>query len=308
VGELVGVGPALDFEMLRGGLEILADGENVGLVGGDVAEGLLDLSLSLPEAEHDAGLGDEAAGFGVLEDGAGAVVAGLDADGFLETFNGFQVVVKNVGLGVEDGVEVVELALPIGREDFDGGLGIAVADGADGGGPDGGTAIGEFVAGDGGDDAVAQAHFRDGIGDAGGFAEVEFRGAAGLDGAEITGARADVAEDHHGGGAARPAFAEVGALRALADGVEFVFVHEGADGLVAGAAGEFGAEPGRFTRGVHRESSEGIRKGFWPRMHAIGREFHRRRGRRARGFGIPRRRFFGRRRGRGRGRVRCGGR
>ena len=156
----------------------------------------------------------------------------------------------------------MEFALPIGREDFDGGLGVTVADGADGGGPDGGAAVGEFVAGDGSDHAMAQAHFGDGIGDTGGFAEVEFRGAAGLDGAEITGARADVAEDHHRGGAAGPAFAEVRALRALADGVELVFIHEGADGLVAGAAGEFGAEPGRFTRGVHegRVQREG-RKG-----------------------------------------------
>jgi len=35
--------------------------------------------------------------------------------------------------------------------------------------------------------------------------------------------------------------------------VELVLVHEGADGLVAGAAGKFGAEPRGFTRGVHRE-------------------------------------------------------
>jgi len=251
VGELVGVGPAFDFEVLRRGLKVLADGEDIGLVDGDVLKRTLDLGLRFAETEHDAGLGGEAAGFGVLEDGARAFVAGLDADGFLEALDGFQVVVKNVRLGVEDGVEVVEFTLPIGREDFDGGLGVAVADGADGGGPDGGAAVGEFVSGDGSDHAMAQAHFSDGISNAGRFAEVEFRGAAGLDGAEITGARADVAEDHHGGGAAGPAFPEVGTLRALADGVEFVFIHERADGLVAGAAGEFGAEPGRFTRGVH---------------------------------------------------------
>ncbi len=101
--------------------------------------------------------------------------------------------IKNVGFGVEDGVEVVELALPIGRKDFDGGLRIAVADGADGGGPDRGAAVGEFVAGDGGDDAVAEAHLGDGIGDARGLAEIELGGAAGLDRAEIAGTRADVA-------------------------------------------------------------------------------------------------------------------
>ena len=93
-----------------------------------------------------------------------------------------------------------------------------------------GAAVGQFVAGDAGDDAVPQAHLRDGLGDARGLAEVELGRPAGLDRAEVAGARADVAEDHHGGGAARPALAEVRALRALADRVELVVVHQLARG------------------------------------------------------------------------------
>jgi hypothetical protein len=254
VGEFVGVGPAGDGPVLGGGLEVLADGEDVDAVGGDVAEGLLDFVGFFAEAEHDAGLGGEIAGFGVAEDGAGAVVAGLDADGFLEAFDGLEVVVKNIGLGVEDEVEEVGLAFPVGGEDFDGGGGHAVADGADGGGPDGGTAVLEFIAGDGGDDTVAEVHLGDGFGDAGGFSEVVFGGAAGLDGAEITGAGADVTQNHEGGGAAGPAFAEVGALGALANGVELVFVDEFADGVVTGAGREFGAEPSGFTQGIGHRS------------------------------------------------------
>ncbi len=98
---------------------------------------------------------------------------------------------------------------------------------------------------------MAQSHLGHGIGHASGFAEIKLGGASGLDRTEIAGARADVAEDHHRGGAARPAFAEVGALRALADGVEFMRVHEFTHGLVAGAGRELGTEPGRFARGVH---------------------------------------------------------
>jgi len=252
--EFLGRGPAGDGKVLRRGLEVLADREDVGLVGRDIADRLFDLLLRFTEAEHDAGFGDEAAALGVAKDGAGALVAGLDADGFLEAFDGLEVVVEDVGLGVEDDVDVGGVAFEVGREDLDGGPGVAVADGANGGGPDAGAAVGKLVAGDAGDDAVAKIHFRDGVGDAGGFAEVEFGRAAGGDRAEVAGARADVAEDHHGGGAAGPAFAEVGALRALADGMEFVVIHEAAGGGVAGAAGKFGAEPRRFARGVHGQN------------------------------------------------------
>ena len=89
---------------------------------------------------------------------------------------------------------------------------------------------------------------------ASGLTEVELGGAAGLDRAEVARARADVAQDHHGGGAARPALAEIGALRALADGVELVLIHQPAGGGVAGSGRQLGAEPGRFARGIHQVS------------------------------------------------------
>ena len=244
--------PARNRQVLRGRLEILADGEDVGLVGGDVADRLFNFVLLFADAEHNAGLGDEAAALRVAEDGAGAVVAGLHADGFLQAFDGLEVVVVDVGLGVEDDIDVLQVAFEIGHQNFDRGSGAAVLDGTDGHRPDGGATVGEFIAGDTGDDAVFEIHLRHGVGDAGGFAEVELRGAASLDRAEIAGARADVAEDHHGGGPAGPAFAEIGALGALADGVEFVFVDEFARGEVAGAGRKLGTEPGRFARGVHQ--------------------------------------------------------
>ena len=207
--------------------------------------------LLFADAEHNAGLGDKAATLRVAEDGAGAVVAGLHADGFLQAFDGLEVVVVDVGLGVEDDIDVLHVAFEIGHQNFDRGSGAAVLDGANRHRPDGGTTVGEFIAGDTGDDAVFEIHLRHGVGDAGGFAEVELCGTASLDRAEIAGARADVAEDHHGGGAAGPAFAEVGALRALADGVQFVLVDELAGGVVAGAGRQFGSEPGGLARGVH---------------------------------------------------------
>ncbi len=252
VGKFIRMHPAINRQVLLGGLEILADRYDVGIVGHDVAEGLLDLMLFFAEAEHDAGLGREAAALGVLEHGAAAFVTGLHTHGFLQAFDGFEIVIKNVGFGVEHGVEIVEATFPIRSEHFDRAVGILVAHRADRGGPDRGATVFQFVAGNRGDHTVAQTHLGDGVGDASGFAEVELGGAAGLDRAEVAGARANVTEDHHRGRAARPAFAEVGALGALANGVEFVGINQLAHCLIAGTGGELGTEPGRFAGGIHR--------------------------------------------------------
>src|SRR5690606_33927874 len=209
---------------------------------------LFNLFAALAEAEHDAGLGREAAGFGVAQHGTRAVVTGLHAHGLLQAFDGFDVVVVNVGLGVEHGVDLIHAALEVGHKHLDGRIRIAVTHGADGRRPDAGAAIGEFIAGDGRDDAVLEIHLGHGVGDTGRFGDVVFGRPAGLNRAEIAGAGADVAQNHDRGSAARPAFAEVGALRAFTDGVQLVFVHELAHGRVAGAGGQFGAEPGGFTR------------------------------------------------------------
>ncbi len=241
--EFFGRGPAGNGGVVGGGLQILADGDDVHAGGAEVAEGLGNLVLLLAEAEHDAGFRHKAAALRVAQEVERAVVARGFADGALEPFDRFEVVVEDVGLGVEDGVEGFGLAAKIGDEDFDGGLGIAVADGANGGGPDAGATIEQVVAGDGGDDGVAETHFGDGIGDTGGFAEIEFGGAPGLHGAEGAGTRADVAQDHDGRGAAGPAFTHVGALGGLADGVQVMVVHQLAGFAVAGAGGKLGAEP-----------------------------------------------------------------
>ena len=254
--ELFGRGPARNWQVFWRGLEILADREDVGFVGRDVADRLLDFMLLFADAQHDARFCDESPALCMAEDGAGAVVARLDADWFLEAFDCLEVVIVNVGLGVEDSIDVLHVSFEIRHEDFDRGVRAAVTDGANGHGPDSSPAIGKLVAGDTSDNAVLEIHLRDGVGDAGGFTEVELRGATGLDCAEIAGPRADVSEDHHGGGAAGPALAQVGALSALADCMEFVFVDQFARGEVAGAGGQFGTEPGRFARGVHQSGGE----------------------------------------------------
>ena len=71
-----------------------------------------------------------------------------------------------------------------------------------------------------GDDGVLEAELRDGVGDAAGLRMVDGFGLALGHGAEAAAARAEVAEHHEGGRLLIPALADVGAVGALADGVE----------------------------------------------------------------------------------------
>lgn len=224
-GKLLGGDKPKNGRMLAGGLEVLADGENVAGTGGaaggveDIAHQLSNFVVFFAYADHDARLGGEAGGFGAAEDFEGAVVLGLGADGAVEAADGFHVVVEDVGAGVEDELKGGGVAGEVGDEGFDAGGGTSLADGADGLGPDGGTPVGQFVAVDGSDYEVAKIQDTGGLGDAAGFIRIEVWRATGGDVAEATGAGADVAKDHEGGGAAAPAFAEVRTFGGLADGV-----------------------------------------------------------------------------------------
>ena len=99
-GEFIRVHPAVDFEMLRRGLEILADGYDIGLVRRDVAQGLLNLVLFFTETQHDASLGRKAATLRMLEHGSTAVIASLHAHGPLQALHCLKVVIENIGFGI----------------------------------------------------------------------------------------------------------------------------------------------------------------------------------------------------------------
>lgn len=229
-----------DGEVAAGGLEVLADGGDVGAGGADVGEELLDFGDGFAEADHetafDHGLGAVAAGEG--EDVEGLLVIGLRADATIETGDRFHVVVIDVGAGIEDAGDGGVISVEVGSEDFDAGRGEGAANGADGFGPVVRAAIGKFIAIDAGEDDVFEAHFRGHLGDVFRFlrvqAEVLLGGVALRDGAEAAAARAEVAEDHEGGGATVKAFMNVGAAGRFADGVEVFlaeFAFEFADGF-----------------------------------------------------------------------------
>src|SRR3546814_625917 len=84
--------------------------------------------------------------------------------------------------------------------------------------------VGQVVAIHRGDHYILQAHDVDGFGEVGRLQRVDGAGATKADIAKRAAARADVAQDHKGGGAVAEAFGQVGAGGFFADGVQFARV------------------------------------------------------------------------------------
>ena len=156
----------------------------------------------------------------MLEHGIAAVVAGLHPHLSRQPGHGLEVVGEDVGLGVEHGVHVAELALEVGDEHLDGHAGRQLVAGLQGAGPDPGAPVGEVVAVDRGDHGVLEPQLGEDLGHALRLVLVHRQGAAGGHVAEATRAGADVAQDHDRERPVVPALTDVGAARALADGVE----------------------------------------------------------------------------------------
>jgi hypothetical protein len=234
-------------EVLGGGLEVLAEGEDIATGVAEVPEGLEEFRFGFAEAEHEAGLGlwgrVSGAGFDFLEETEGAVVGGAVADGGGEASDGFEVMVEDVGPAGEDGIDGFVEIVEIRGEDLEDGVGVALADGFEGEAEVVGAAVGKVIAGDGGDDDMAELEAGDGFGDPSGLVGFEGEGFGGGNGAEAARAGAAIAGDHEGGGGAAPAFPVVGATGAFADGMEAEFIEE-ATGAGVGLGGwELDAEP-----------------------------------------------------------------
>src|SRR5208282_3488439 len=165
-----------------------------------------------------------------------------------------RVVVQDVGLDGEDGIESVPVSAKIGDEDFHLTAGNAVADFLDSTGKDASAAVRLIVAIDACDDGITQAHARDGFGNTQRFVFIRRpSGFAGGNRAEAAGARANIAENHEGGGAMLPAFAHVGAAGRFANGMKVKGTHDTLEVVVAIAAKKLHAQPVRPRMGVRAQ-------------------------------------------------------
>src|SRR5262249_32474409 len=156
---------------------------------------------------------------GPLEDLERAGIDGLGTDALIQTRNGLDVVIEDVGFGLHDDAQGVVVALKVGSQDLYRAFRIDAANPADGSGEEGRASVAQFVTVDRGDDAVTQTHRFAGLGHAARLFPVKGHGAPGGDGAKAAAARANAAQNHKGGCAVAPAFANIWAARLFANGV-----------------------------------------------------------------------------------------
>ena len=175
------------------------------------------------------------------------MIFGARPDQRCKAFDGFQVVIEDVGTGIHDGPKRVFLGMKVGDEDFDDDIGIFLADGEDGPGKVIGSPVLQVVARDGGDDDVIELHPGGSFGNSLGFIGFEGEGFGGFDGTESAGTGATISRDHEGGRSLPPAFPAVGALGFFADGVKVEIGDDAFGGPEYGVAGQAHFDPGRFA-------------------------------------------------------------
>ena len=219
--EFVRVVVPVHRQMLLRRLQVLPHRQDVAAHCGHVTHEGMDGFIGFAESHHDARLGLRAAGLRAFEQLERLVVPRLGPHRPVEFRHRLQVVVEQVGTGVEHGLKRFFRSLEIRDEHFHAHAWAPAAYGPDRLGEDRRAAVGPFVPVDRGDHGEPQAQLLHGPGHALGLVPVQpLVRPARLHRAEPAAACADIAQDHEGGGPLLPAFPDIRALGALADGVK----------------------------------------------------------------------------------------
>jgi len=133
---------------------------------------------------------------------------------------------KDIRSRIKNGAKSGGVSLKIGDERFHRSQRVCLAHRADGSGKEACAAVGQLVAIHRGQDDVPESESRDRFGDAAGLVGVQRLRSSGLDGTEPAGTGAHIAQEQERCRTVCPAFAEVGALRAFANGVKVEHVEE----------------------------------------------------------------------------------
>ena len=155
----------------------------------------------------------------VRQDRQAHIVAALSPDLLLESRDGLEVVIEDLGLRREDAVDQIVPPVEVGGEDFDRRSGPA-SNGVDASAEVLRAAIGQVVAGDRRDDDVPKPQSLAGLGEPLRLVDGDDVGPASLDRAEAARSGADVAQNHERRRSPGPALGAIRAAGALADRLE----------------------------------------------------------------------------------------
>ena len=154
--------------------------------------------------------------------------------------------VVDVGARFEHRADGIRIALKIGDEHLDRAAGKTLMDLPDRFGKDVRPEVGEIIAVDRRDHSVPQVELGNGLTNARWLFDVVFWRSAVRYRAIRAVPRTHIAQDHERGGAVFPAFADVGAMGFLADGMQVEFLHHLLEAHVVRASWRLHLEPRRF--------------------------------------------------------------
>ena len=216
-----------------------------------VVHRLAQFVIGLAEAEHDARLGEHlrAAPLGMGQHPQRLLVTGARiAHRMGQAPYGLDVLREHFETRVDHGIDIRRHPLEIGHQSLDGGLWHQRLDLPHRGREMCSAPVGQIVAVDRGEHHITEAHELYGARRIARLFRIEpATRVAGVDGAEATGPRADLAHQHQGRRAGVPTFADVWAFRLFTDCGEAVLAHRLAHDLVTGATGERRLEPTRLA-------------------------------------------------------------
>ena len=210
----------------------------------------MDFEPLLAEPEHDSAFGEDQriVALDLVQQAQRGIVTRTGTDRRVKPRDGFQVVVIDVRSGRDYGFDrFTHLAAKVRGEDFDcrvGGIGPQCLDHLD---ELPGPAIGQVIAVNRGDHDMLKPQLGSRQCDVFRFERIDGARHPGLDVAERTGAGADVTQDHHCGVLFGPAFADIGASRFFAYGIELQVAHQLAGFAIALAGRSLDPDPVRLA-------------------------------------------------------------
>jgi len=249
--ECFGLDELFNREMAQGGLQVLTQREQITICFAEICESLQQLLCCFAQTEHDSGLGVNgisAFGFDFRQDAQRSIVSSAGTNLGRQSPNGLEVMIENLRLGSEDGIERSIAVEKIRNKHFDNNAGIRNSNGVYSAAEVCGATILQVVPSDSGNDHVRQGHAPSGFRDALRFVRFQSVRFGGRNGTEAASASAAVPGDHESCSAFAPAFPMVGAFGALANGVQLEVVEQMARLSERGAGRKTQSKPLGKTR------------------------------------------------------------
>jgi hypothetical protein len=159
--------------MFMCGLQVLPECEHLAINRSQILHHIQNLLPLFSQTKHHSCFRNHSAQPCMIQNIKGSLVFSLGTNGFVEPGNGFDVMIQNIGSGINHEIDGIKHAPEVWNEDLHSDTLIYLSDLPDGLRKNGSAAIGKLITIDGGNDRMADSHRLDSIGNASGLSTVE---------------------------------------------------------------------------------------------------------------------------------------